>query len=488
MNLLKILIFLFLGNIAILSKTLILEQDLSSIVRVKVTSQVPNFQFPWITKKPTTNEIIGILVKKNSFLVLASYVEYATSIEVQLKNNKNFSATVEKIDLDANLALIQTTGEIPNTIKPIQFEDKFDPKGEFILVNLDTFGNPLLSHARGISLNVEQQPTSHIELPYLNVNTNEKLDGIGELLFLNQKAIGILFKYQTNRNIGKVVPGFLINQFLENQNNKSTFAFMGFRYQALSDKATKEYYSFPYENGVIVSEVLPYSSAEKILKTEDIIFQIDNFKIDSQGNFEHPDSDYGKQPISFLLNAGKEIGFQIGSKVKLKVWRDKKELELKMKLKPFPKEAVQIPHANHYGEQPKFLVTNGFVFTELSEFLLKEWGNHWRSKVDKKLLYLLDYHKFHKKRSKSKIIVLVQVLPDEANDGYHNVNMEILYLVNGKTVKDLSELHKLLYESKEELVVLELDNGISLAIDTKKLSQVDEKIAKKFNIPQLKNL
>lgn len=487
MNLFKSLVFLLLVNSVIFPKTLTLEQNLDSIVRVRVTSQAPNFQFPWVTKKPTTNEIIGILVKKNLFLILASYVEYATSIEVQLKNNQNFSAKVEKIDLDANLALIQTTKDIPSSIKPVQFEDKFDPKSEFKLISLDAYGNPLISYSRGISLNVEQQSTSHIELPYLNVNLNEKLDGIGEILFFNEKAIGILFKYQTSKNIGKVVPGFLINQFLENETNQPTFAFMGFRYQALSDKSTKEYYSYPYEGGVIVSEVLPYSSAEKLLKTEDIIFQIDDFKVDSQGNFEYPDSNYGKQPISFLLNAGKEIGFQIGNKVKLKVWRNKKELELKMKLRPFPKQAIQIPYANYYGEQPKFLVTNGFVFTELSEFFLKEWGNNWRTKVDKKLLYLFDYHKIHKRKSKSKIIVLVQVLPDDANNGYHSLNMEILHSLNGQPVKNIFELYKLLYESKEEIVVLELDNGTSLAIDTVRLSQVDEKIAKKFNIPQLKN-
>lgn len=488
MSFLKMLVLFFLISFSIFSKTQVPTENLSGIVKIKVTSQMPNFQFPWITKKPVTNEIIGTLVKKNTFLVLASFVEYATSIEVQFKNNQNFSAQIEKIDLDANLALIQVKEEIPKTTKLVHFEDKFDPKSEFTLVNLDTFGNPLTSYVRGISLNVEQQANSHIELPYLNINTNEKLDAIGEILFLNEKAIGILFKYQTNKSIGKVIPSFLINQFLENETQKPTFAHMGFRYQTLSNKAARDYYSFPYEGGVIISEIFPYSSAENVLQVEDILFQIDDFKIDSQGNFEHPDLNYGKQPISFLLNAGKEIGFQVGSKVKLKVWRNKTELEIKMKLKPFSKQTIRIPHSHNYGELPKFLVANGFVFTELSEFLLKESGSNWRSKVDKKLLYLLDYHKFHKTRSKAKIIVLVQVLPDDSNDGYHNLSMEILQFANNKKIKNIKELYHLLYKTNEEIVILELENGTSIAIDTLKLSQIDEKIAKKFNITQLKNL
>lgn len=469
----------------VFSKNSNFQQNTSGIVLVKVTSQAPHFQFPWMSKKPVTTEIIGVFVKKNLVLVLASYLEYATSIEVKYKNNPNPTpAQIQKIDLDANLALLEVGDE--KNIQPLSFEDKFDPKAEFSLVHLDSLGNPLFSIARGISLNVEQQSNSHLELPYLNVNVNEKLEGIGEVLFLKEKPVGMFFKHQANKNIGKVIPGFIINQFIEYEKKGSAFAFMGFRYQALTDKHTKEYYKFPYE-GVIVSEIIPHSSAHGVLQIEDIIFQIDEFKIDSQGNFTHPDSNYGNQPISFLLNSGKEIGFQIGSKVKLKVWREGKELELKMKLKSFPQKAIQIHHAHNYGNQPQFLITNGFIFTELSEFLLKEWGSGWRTKVDKKLLYLLDYHKFHKTKTQGKILVLVQVLPDDSNNGYHNLSMEILNSVNNKKIKTIEDLYKALYESKEEIAILDLDSGTKVAIDTKQLSSLDEKIANKFGLTQLKN-
>ncbi len=466
-------------------KNLNLEQNTNGIVLVKVTSQTPNFQFPWMTKKPVTTEIIGVFIKRNLVLVLASYLEYATSVAIKYKNNPNPSpAQIQKIDLDSNLALLEVRDE--KNIQPISFDDKFDPKSEFTVVHLDSFGNPLLSLVRGISISVEQQSHSHLELPYLNVNVNEKLDGIGEILFLKNKAVGIFFKHQTNKSIGKVIPGFIINQFIEHEKKGKTFAFMGFQYQPLLDPTTKEYYKFPYE-GVIVSEIIPYSSAYGILKIEDIIFQIDDFKIDSQGNFEHPDANYGKQPISFLLNAGKEIGFQIGSKIKLKVWREGKEIDLKMKLKPFPEKAIQIPHAHNYGNLPRFLIANGFIFTELSEFLLREWGNNWRTKVDKKLLYLLDYHKFHKTSTQGKIVVLVQVLPDDSNNGYHNLSMEILQFVNNKKVTSIKDLYKFLYESKQEIVILDLDNGTRVAIDAKQLPTFDEKIANKFGLTQLKN-
>lgn len=470
------------------AKSKISELDSSGVLRVKVTSQAPNFQFPWITKKPVTTDILGIVVKKNAILVLGSFLEHATSIEVKFKElSSPVSAKIERVDLDANLALLSLEQEIPKAIKPVVFEDKFDPKSEFTLLNLDSLGNPLYSVARGISLNVEQQPNSHMELPVLNISCNEKLDGVGEVLFANNRLVGLLFKYQNNKNIGKVVPGFLINQFLEKEKEESSFAYMGFRYQPLVDKASKEYYNFPYE-GVIVSEVIPYSSADGVLQVEDIIFQIEDFKIDAQGNFEHPDSNYGIQPISFLFHSGKELGFEIRNKLKIKVWRNKKETVVKMKLKPFPKKAIRIPHAHNYGSQPKFLISNGFIFTELSEFFLKEWGNNWRLRVDKKLLYLLDYHKFHKTRTQGRIILLVQVLPDDSNNGYHNLSLEILQSVNNKKIKSIKQLYESIYKSKEEVVVIELENGASVAIDVKNLNEIDQKIANKFNIPQLKNL
>ena len=124
-------------------------------------------------------------------------------------------------------------------------------------------------------------------------------------------------------------------------------------------------------------------------------------------------------------------------------------------------------------------------FTEFSEFLLREWGASWRSRVDKKLLYLIDYKKFHKEGDSGKLLILVQVLPDEANNGYHNLSMELIKSVNNSEVKSIKELEKTILNSTKDIVKIELENGTTIAINKTNLKETNERIAKKFTIPRL---
>lgn len=460
-----------------------------SLIQIKVTTQPPNFQFPWVPKKPNVNEIVGIYVGKERILVLAASVEYATSIEIRKHSTHTMEpAKIKKMDFEANLALLTVSNKsFFEDLKPASFEDKLDPNKEVILSQLDNSGTTQNAKGRINGIDMDSYPLSHIELPYLNITTNEKIEGNGELISSEGKLLGILYKFFNNKNSGKAIPGFIINQFLEHDKKGSAFPYMGFRYRPIIDKSTKDYYGLTKE-GVLVAEITPYSGAAQVLQLEDVILEAGNFTLDAHGFFQHPDLQYGKQSLSFLLNAGKEIGYKKGDRIKLKILRDKKEIFVNLPLKSFPYKSIAIPHMHIFGRNPNYTIIGGFIFTELTEFLLKEWGGNWRSKVDKKLLYLLDYKKFHAQKQSGKILILVQVLPDDSNNGYHNLGMEIIKSVNGKPVKSLKEMEKLLVNSREEIASVELENGVTLAIDVQNMDKINEKISKKFNIPQLSSV
>ncbi len=458
----------------------------SSLLEVKVTTQAPNFQFPWIIKKPILQEGVGVYVGKEQILVLANLIEYATSIEV-IKYSSNISepAKLQKIDFEANLAILTVNNKkFFQDLKPAKFEDKVKLDTEVTICQLDQTQTLQTAKARISGMDMDQYPLSHIELPYLNIVSNEKLEGKGEIISLDGKIFGIVYKFLSNKNLARGIPSFIVNQFLEYEQKGSAFPFMGFQYRPVIDQATKDYYGLKKE-GVLVTEIIPYSGAEKVLQLEDIILEAGEFTLDALGRFQHPDLEYGKQALSFLLHSGKEIGYTKGDKIKLKILRNQKEMTVNLPLKAFPYKAIAIPYGHNFGKNPEYTILGGFIFTELSEFLLKEWGTNWRSRVDKKLLYLLDYKKFHEPKQSGKILVLVQVLPDDSNNGYHNLSMEILKSVNGKTVKSIKELEKIIFQSKEDFAALELENEITIAIELKNLSQINERISQKFNIPKL---
>ncbi len=461
-----------------------------SIVQVKVTYQRNNFIAPWQPKPPKTLGAIGIVTGSKQILVLTNYISDYTLIEIKKHSSYDyFRAKPVKIDYESNLTLLEVEDtDFFSDLKPVEFEKITPLNSPATFCQLDNSGSVQASRGQILGMDMETYPMGSTELPLMDINSNEKLDGSGELIIQKNKVIGMMVEFSGNKNNGKGIPGLVIRQFLRGKSSsiKTNFPFKGFRFRPITDSSTKEYFGLTQKNtGVLVAEIFPYSGAWNALKIDDVILEFGGFKIDSKGFFEHPL--YGKQSLAFLAHTGEEFGHGLGRSIPVKVLRDKKEIVISMPLKSFPYESIQIPSANLQGNVPHFMILNGFIFLELSEFLLKEWGNNWRSRVDKKLLSLNDYHKTHKSERKGKIVLLSQVMPDDSNNGYHNLSMKIVTSANGQKPLDVPALNKIIQDSKDELIKLELEDGIDVIIDKAKLKEANEKIKKKFKLGKLKN-
>ncbi len=484
-----LLIIFFLSNSILSSESNSEDEYKKGILQVKITTQTPNFQFPWLKKKPISKDSIGAYTGKGQILVLASEVEYATSIEVKKFSSHTLAnGVIERVDYESNLALITIEDQdFIKDLQPIQFQNKMETSKQVSILQLDNAGMIQSSRGRMTGIDMDNYTNSYTELPFLAISSNEKQEGVGELILLKDQFLGMLYRYNTSKNSGKAIPGFIINYFLKNQKKSSPFPFIGFKYRPLLDSDAKEYYGIDKKmEGILVDEIFPYSSADQVLQSEDIILEAGGYKIDSQGFFMHPE--YGKQSINFLVNAGFLLGFSKGSQLPLKIIRNKEELNLEMTLKSFPYKAIKIPHMHNFGKNALYTIRGGYMFIELTEFFLREWGTAWRSRADKKLLYLTDYAKFHEPGESGRIILLVQVLPDESNNGFHHLSLEIVSSIGGQKIRSIKELNKKIDSAKEEIIGIQLENGVTITIEKKNLDEIDKKITKKFGIPKLNNL
>jgi hypothetical protein len=481
----KLTILLILSITNLFSNT---ENFKSSLLEIKITTQTPNFIYPWQTKKPTTSDAIGIVISENRILALTSSLEYSTSIEIKKPNGTTVPANTVKKDNESNLTILTVEDKsFFKDLKPVEFETSFSVNSQIQILQHGDSGSIQNSKAYTTGLDQEIYPISYTRLPFIKINSNEKLEGFGELVLEKGKPIGILYKFTSNKNFGKVIPGFLINQFLKNKTQNPTFPFKGFKFKQLTDSASREFYGVPKNiEGVLVTEIFQNSSASGKLKLNDVLTEIAGQKIDSNGYFNHPK--FGKQLLSLIAHTENEFGFKIGSFLPVKIIRDKKEMEIKLRLKSFPYQSVKIPYSNFHGEEPKYLIASGFIFTELSEFLLKEFGNNWRGRVDKKLLYLNDYHRYQKDGEKGRYILLIQVFPDVANNGYHSLSFDLVKSVNGKKSTSLVEIDSALRSKDDsQFVDIELENSVNIVIDKLKLDEIDKRIREKFGIEALKN-
>ncbi|MEI1279562.1 serine protease [Leptospira venezuelensis] len=460
------------------------EEYKKSIVQVKISYQEPDYFNPWKKKNPKVRRGVGIVVPGEKILLPAHLLTHSTLIEV--KKHSSYAETkaiVSRQDSESDLALLKIEEE--NFFKdliPFEFQKEIDYPRQVSIYQLDNSGSIQSASGALISMDLDQYPQGMVELPVLDVNSTETLNGNGEVLLEKGKVSGILFDFSGDKNSGRAIPSFLISKFLGNF-GKTEIPFKGFRYRPIMDKATKDFYSLKTKDqGILVAEILPDSSADGILKIGDVILEFGGKKIDSKGYFHHPK--YGKQVLSYIAHLGDEFGYQIGKQIPIKIIRSGKEEEVQLTLKTFPYSSIRIPHRN-LGSKSEYYFDGGFLFVELSEGYLLEWGKDWRSKVDRKLLYTFDYHKFSTgDKKEGKFVLLSQVIPDESNQGYHDVSGRLVDQVNGKPIQSVQDISNEVKSSKSRYITILLDDGTNVVLDKESLTSANQRIQKEYRIPK----
>ena len=461
------------------------EADVNkSVVQVKVTYQVPNYIRPWQYQNPDVHFSSGVFVSvenKNFILLPVEEILHATLIEVKkFSSYQYFTAKLVKVDEESNLALLEVqNSNFYQDLEQVKFKNeiKYPKKAKVHYLKDSGVLNTSLGDISSMEFDVSL--FGFIELPVLNINSSEKLIGNGELVLDEElKPMGILYYFNSNENVGKIIPSFVIGKFLQNYKKEHIFAYKGFKFKSLVDKASRDYYGIKEKNqGVLVSQIISDDSSK--LQLEDVILRVGNFKVDSNGYIKHPN--YGKQFLSYLFHMGEEWDFTIGKTIPIQIIRNKEILNLEITLKPFPYKAIKITHKREFQKIP-YTIQNGFVFLELSKFFLTSWGGNWRN-IFRKFAYLYDTQKFYKMgESKNKIIILSQVFPDIANVGYHDLRFQIVKTINDVPIKSIEHLEEEIKKDNVLFQKIKLDNGIVLAIDRKKLPEVNQRIKLKYGI------
>ncbi|MGJ4754276.1 PDZ domain-containing protein [Leptospira kmetyi] len=453
-----------------------------SIVQIKVTFQEPEYHQPWKKKNPRVRRGVGVVTEGNRILIPYSLLPDATLVEVKKYSSySEMKAVVFRQDPESNLALLRVEKKnFFDDLVPLEFSPVSVFPKQANVYQLDNSGSIQATAISLLSMDMDQMPLGQVELPVVDVSSSEGLNGFGEVVIENGKVSGLLYDFTSGKNSGRIIPSFIIQKFL-NTPGTNVFGYKGFRFRPITDGSVKKYYGMEEsDSGILVADVIPGSSASGVLKLEDVILEFGGKNVDSKGYINHPL--YGKQVLSFLAHAGDAFGYSLGKEIPILVLRDKKKINLNMKLKPFPHSAVRIPFKNIPASND-FAVEGGFVFLELSEALLEEWGKDWRSRVDRKLLYLYDYSKFHEKEGdEGKIVLLSQVLPDESNNGFHDLSFKIVEKIDGKEVKSVQDLRKNIREGKSDFALISLDDGTEIALDRGKLGEINDRIYKSYKI------
>jgi len=278
-----------------------------------------------------------------------------------------------------------------------------------------------------------------------------------------------------SQNIGYMIPITIVEHFLEDlkDGNYNGFPILGIEFHNTENKSLREYYKVnKTEGGVLVANVLPFSSADGIIKKGDVVFEIEQIPIGMDGTFEFRENE--RLILSQLINDK-----QIGDSIKLRAVRNGKIIQQNI---TFNQYVGLVPNLRHFNK-PRYYIYGGFVFTVLSSDLLKSWGKKWWEKAPLEFLnYLMGRLRLNENR-KEEIVVLLNVLPDDTNIGYHTYSNEVILKFNGKEFSSFKDFVKMVEDNKSPYSIFETGEKINIVVKNENIPSLTQKILDRNNIP-----
>ena len=152
------------------------------------------------------------------------------------------------------------------------------------------------------------------------------------------------------------------------------------------------------------------------------------------------------------------------------------------------RDEVAIPTLS-FDAQPRYLVSGGLVFQQLTGAYLQEWGDKWTERAPQRLVELFSFQQEKRADPEKKVVFLSQVLPAAINLGYQQYSGLVLERLNGKEIYSLADLAAVLDEAKEGNLVFEfMDDPGKLVLDAVEVRAKQEEIGKAYGISELRKL
>ena len=449
-----------------------------AVVKVFVTSNRIDFYRPWQSRGSSSASGSGFVISGNRIMTNAHVVSDNTFIQVRKESDpKKYTAKLESIGHACDLAILSVEDEsFFEGIAPVEFGELPRLQDQVIVIGFPRGGDKL-SITEGVVSRVEIVPYTQSAKHLLAIQIDAAINpgNSGGPVLKDGKLVGVAMQIISNsQNIGYMIPMPIVQHFLDDLKDGvfDGFPALGIEYVNTENESLREYYSLDDDmGGVLITNVFPFSPADKNLKISDVILEIDDVAIGVDGTYGFR----GNERMSMVHLVNKK---QLNDNIKLKISRNGKLNTMNIKLEDFP-GLVPLPRAI---EKPSYYIYGGLVFTPLSSDLLKSWGGKWWEKAPIDFLnYLVGLGKKNLNR-KDQIVTLLTILPDDITVGYHKYNNKVISKVNGKVFNSFREFVQLVEKNEEEYLIFTTDQGVDLIIKNEDLEEVTQDILERNNI------
>lgn len=409
-----------------------------SVMRVEVATQTPDYQTPWNSGRFSGGIGTGFLIGKNRLLTNAHVVSNARRILVTVYGSPTkYPATVEHIAHDCDLAVlaVEDQGDFAK-FPTFTFGDVPALESEVRVIGYPV-GGDRLSVTRGVVSRIDFQPYSHSRIDsHLVVQIDAAINpgNSGGPVLQSDKVVGVAFQgLRSADNTGYIIPTPVVKRFLKDIEDGSYdhYVDLGVSHFPLHNPAMRASLGLPDDgSGVLVTNVVPTSGADGILKPGDVLLSIDGYPVDAAGMVT---IDGGNVDLNEIV----ERKFA-GDIVKVRFRRDGSWNDEQITLKPIPWSRM---HAVQYGKTPRYFVFAGLVFQPLDTNL---YASIQLDDLHIRRLYS-DYVRKGLFQEKQDIVVLTRIESDPFTSSLDAFAGLAVDEINGTKVTSLRHAHELLH-------------------------------------------
>ena len=480
----RFLLILILNFIVFSSRPLFAADIRDSVVKIYTTTNRIDYYHPWQTKGSQPAIGSGCVIGQNRILTNAHVVSDQTFIQVKKHSSpKKYTAKILAIGNDCDLAILQVDDkDFFEGVSPLEIGELPSVQDKVNVFGYPTGGDDISVTEGVISrMEVTKYAHSYSRLLALQIDAALNPGNSGGPVLKDGKLVGIAMQTAFNaENIGYIIPTTIIDHFLHDieDGHFDGFPVLGIEFNQTDNPALREYYKIKdKQGGILLSKILPGSPADGQLKEGDVVTEIDHVPIAEDGTFAF--SKMERLWVSYLISKK-----QMGESINLKLVRNGEEKSVSFPLFAFD-TLVPSPYA---APKPSYFIYGGFVFTVLTADLLKEW---WDYRSDDRMrIPPLDFVYYYyglgrlNEENKKEIVVMLTVLPDDINIGYHNYSNLIIAKVNGKKFFSFKEFVQILSRKEVPYTIFETKENARIILKNDDMDRIDQEILSRNNISQ----
>lgn len=450
---------------------------LNAVVKVYCTHTAPDYSLPWQKQRQYTSTGSAFMIGEGKLLTNAHCVEHDTQVKVKRRgDDKKYVAKVLARGVDCDVALLSVESEdFWKGAEPLRF-GRLPHLQDAVTVVGYPLGGDTISVTKGVVSRIEVTSYAHGSSDLLGIQIDAAINpgNSGGPAFNDQgECIGVAFQVlrsEDTENIGYVIPTTVVSHFLTDfeRNGKYTgFPCLGVLLQKLENPALRSCLKVPSNEGVLVRRVEPTSDAHNVLKEGDVIVSFDGVNVGCEGTVPYRST----ERIAFRYLISQKFS---GDIVELGIIRDGVHMKVQTVINP----RVHLVPYHIEGGQPSYFIIAGLVFTPLSEPLIEEECE------DTLGLRLLTKARYSSAQFKGEqIVILSQVLANEVNIGYEDMNNQQVLKLNGTRIKNIRHLAHLVDSCKDKYLVFEFEDNYLVVLEREASKGASSCILKDYGIP-----